>query len=67
MNHYHTIGSSVHVQLDTVGAELEGPLERRYRVLGQSVVRAPVRDGNRCVPGSGQMFLEWAVGRGANL
>jgi hypothetical protein len=49
----------VNVQLDSIGTELDGALERGERILGVGLVRPPVRDPlGRVVAGTcGQVFL----------
>ena len=42
-NHY-AVFRRVHVELDTLGPELDSALKRGYRILGMSLVRTPVGD-----------------------
>jgi hypothetical protein len=49
----------VHIELDGVGAELDGALEGGERVLGMRLVRSPVGYpfGRVSAPAKGQAFL----------
>ena len=44
MNDDNPVARRVHVQLYSVGPELDGALERGKGVLGMSLMRPPVRD-----------------------
>jgi hypothetical protein len=59
MNHDQSVASCVHVELNCVGSELDGALERCDRILRMSLVRAPVGDPLRRITAStcGQAFL----------
>jgi hypothetical protein len=49
----------VHVELDAIGSELDGALERRDRILGVGLVRPTVGDalGRIAALSCGQAFL----------
>ncbi|HXL86339.1 MAG TPA: hypothetical protein VN927_03975 [Gemmatimonadaceae bacterium] len=56
---HNPIPGRVHIQLYSVGAELDGTFERGDRVLGVSLVRPPVSDplGRVAASACGQAFL----------
>ena len=60
MNDDNPITGRVHVQLYSVGPELDGALEGRKRVLGMALVRTPVSDAfGRVLPSTcSQVFLQ---------
>jgi len=47
MNHNYSIARRMHVELDSLGAQLERALKGRNRVFGKRFVRATVRDPER--------------------
>jgi hypothetical protein len=55
----NSVTRGVHVQLDSIGTELDRALEGRERVLGMGLVRPPVSDALRGVQAStwSQTFL----------
>jgi hypothetical protein len=59
VDNYDPIASRVHVELDTVGPQLNGSLERCNGVLGMALVRPTVGDALRwsAVSVCGQAFL----------
>jgi hypothetical protein len=59
VNHDDPVARRVHVQLDAVGSELDGALERWNGVLGMSLVRPTVGDalGRIAASACGQAFL----------
>lgn len=44
MNHHYSVTRRMHIELDAVGAELNGALKRGERVLGMSLVCPSVGD-----------------------
>jgi len=58
MDHDDPVAGRMNIQLDSVGPELDGPLERGNRVLGMSLVRPAVGDAlGRIAASCGQAFL----------
>jgi hypothetical protein len=59
VNHDHAIARGVHVELNALGAELDGALERGDRILGMSLVCSAVGDPLRRLAAltCGQAFL----------
>jgi hypothetical protein len=47
MNHYDTVRGRMNVELDCLGAQLDRSRKGWYRILGQRVVCATVRDFER--------------------
>ena len=59
VNHHYAVAGRVHVELNALGAELDGALERGYRILGMSLVCPSVGDplGQIAAWTYGQAFL----------
>jgi hypothetical protein len=59
MNHHYSVARRVHIELNAIGSELDGALKRGERVLGMSLVCAPVGDpfGRIAAWAYGQVFL----------
>ena len=57
--HYdYPVACRVHIELDSIGSELDGPLERGDRILGMALVRPAVGDALRGITAAcGQAFL----------
>jgi hypothetical protein len=55
MNNHYAIAGRVHIQLDGLSPQVEGPLERRYAVFGQGVVGAAVGNSEWCGTAVGQL------------
>ena len=60
VNHDNPVTGRVHVQLYSIGSELDGAIEGSERVLGMGLVRAPVSDALRRVQAAtcSQAFLQ---------
>ena len=60
VNHDNPVMGRVHIQLNSIGSELDGALEGSERVLGMGLVRAPVSDALRRVQAAtcSQAFLQ---------
>ena len=59
VNDYHAVTCRMHIELDSVGSELDCALERGDRILGMTLVGASVGDALRWVAAAacGQAFL----------
>jgi hypothetical protein len=59
VNDDNPVACRMHVQLYSIGSELDRALEGRKRVLGMGLVSSPVRDplGWRALLACGQAFL----------
>ena len=59
VNDYHAVTCRMHIELDSVGAELDRALESSDRILGMTLVGTPVGDALRGVTAAawGQVAL----------
>ncbi len=59
--YYNTVTSRVHIELYSVGSELDGALERGQRILGMTLVRAPMRDALGGIAAAWGQVALWVV------
>lgn len=64
MNDHYPVRGPVDIELDCLGAELDGPNERRNRVFGQGVVCPPMGDCDRAGVGAGRLGQGFLGGSG---
>jgi hypothetical protein len=67
MNDYYSVRGRMNIELDCIRSQLNRPQEGRYRVFGQGIVCAAVRDFERGATSFVQGFLRKSALGKANL